>query len=664
MSWRDEILDEFQPDVARVTLAADPDGLLLEEGILRGIEERGFYLIPFEDPIAFRYAYESRFRSHWDRGESTELVVVLRSPASDLRTLPHDLLQAGRTLSFRLADLFPKLSLPVVEELDPSDLHSLYDAQARHHLARPLSVKHTRTFVLRHVFKVAPETIRTESDLLGFLMERHYKGLRVSPSLDEHLIAGLKKNPEFEDWPLDVVVPDRDSFLRFLQERWPIFLDGAGKGRVGGERQAHYALQVPGQEDLPFDHSDVRVYLDNYFLEGLLEPVSHPRSDELEDTWASAGIRRDPDDDLRRRWDGLVDAVASNIPEPAAGHRAWQAFAARWARLIALRWESEQGLDAERLDRFKSLQSTIDEVFLGWVGEHYGTLHNQPPDPPVMIHHVPRMLARRLADSGGKIALVLVDGLSLDQWTVAQQGLDEQDLETRVQEDVVFAWVPTVTPVSRQACFAGRPPLYFPRTITRTSHEPKLWTRFWVGQGLAPEEVAYAKSIRRSSDLGRVEELLSRPRTRAVGLVVDQVDRISHGMELGTSGMHNQVRQWVETGVLAKLLTLLLEHGFEVFLTSDHGNVEARGIGRPSEGAVADVRGERVRVFPNTSLRDRIQGEFPGAIAWPPVGLPDSYFPLLAPGRSAFVPEGDVVVGHGGITVEEVLVPLIQFEAK
>jgi hypothetical protein len=40
-SWRDQILQEFTPQVARLTLVADPDGLLLEEGMLEGIHERG-----------------------------------------------------------------------------------------------------------------------------------------------------------------------------------------------------------------------------------------------------------------------------------------------------------------------------------------------------------------------------------------------------------------------------------------------------------------------------------------------------------------------------------------------------------------------------------------------------------------------------------------------
>jgi hypothetical protein len=66
------------------TLVADPDGLLLEEGILEGVRELGSDLMPFEDHIAFRYAYESKFRSCWDQGEHTDLVVILRTQASDL----------------------------------------------------------------------------------------------------------------------------------------------------------------------------------------------------------------------------------------------------------------------------------------------------------------------------------------------------------------------------------------------------------------------------------------------------------------------------------------------------------------------------------------------------------------------------------------------------
>ena len=66
--WRDTILKNFQKHIARLTLVADPDGLLTEERMLSAIKDRGFDLIPFDDPVAFRFAYESQYRSLWDQG--------------------------------------------------------------------------------------------------------------------------------------------------------------------------------------------------------------------------------------------------------------------------------------------------------------------------------------------------------------------------------------------------------------------------------------------------------------------------------------------------------------------------------------------------------------------------------------------------------------------
>ena len=137
-----------------------------------------------------------------------------------------------------------------------------------------------------------------------------------------------------------------------------------------------------------------------------------------------------------------------------------------------------------------------------------------------------------------------------------------------------------------------------------------------------------------------------------------------HGMELGAVGMHNQVRLWAGQPHLVALLDLLLESGFRVYLTSDHGNIEAAGCGRPSEGAVADLRGERVRVYRDATLRRSVHNLFPAARDWPPIGLPDNYLPLLAPDRMAFVREDQRIVGHGGACIEELIVPLVRIERQ
>ena len=662
-SWRDQILKEFTPKVARLTLVADPDGLLLEEGILEGIRERGFELIPFEDHVAFRYAYETKFRSRWDKGEQTDLVVALRSGASDLGSLPYDLLQAGRRLSFNLGEIFPNLSYPVIAALDRGDLEALFDSQKRH-APGVLGDNATKEFVLRHVFEIAPELIRKPSDLLRVLLRRHYREQRIPTILDERFIQVLRQNDGFEGWPLDSIIPDRETFFAFLQERWPIFLDRSAKkdGLEISDKREAYGLEFSGPSDLPFDHDDIRVYIDNLFLEGLLQAVSHERADSLSKTWLAIGIRIDEQADRTRRVNRLLDNIASTIPKEDTRHDDWFHFAKTWAELMALFLEPDAGLPEPAHQRIQSLQTKIDAVFVTWLKKRYAGLFNLPPIPPVMLHHIPRFLARYIGNAKeNRVAFILVDGLSLDQWIVIRKALTKKHQRYRFRENAVFAWIPTITSVSRQAAFAGRLPIYYPNSIHTTNKESALWTQFWADQGLTQHEVIYAKGLGDGS-LNNMEELITNPKIRVAGLIIDKVDKIMHGMELGAMGMHNQIRQWALQPFMTNLIDLLLNNGYRIYLTSDHGNVEAVGCGRPAEGAVADLRGERVRIYSDSILRGQIKDRFPDALEWPTVGLPENYLPLIAPGRSAFVRETERLVGHGGISLEEVVVPLVQIE--
>jgi len=662
-SWRDQILKEFPPKVAPLTLVADPDGLLLEEGILEGVRERGFELMPFEDHIAFRYAYESKFRSHWDRGEHTDQCVVLRSQASDLGGLPDDLLQAGRKLSFNLGDVFPNLSYPVIAALDRGDLDALYEAQRRHAPGR-LGDNATKEFILLHVFEIVPELIKQPSDLLRVLLRRHYRGQSIPKMLDERFIQLLRQSAQFDDWPLETLVTDREAFFSFLQERWPIFLDReAAKGiNVVGEGKKSYRLTFEGPVDLPFDHDDIRVYIDNLFVEGLLHSVPHDHADALSKTWVGIGIRTAPVEDRSRRLDKLMESLQASFPDEDAKYTEWFRFARGWSELVLLINEQPDSLVDEVNERAKRLQSQTDDCFTAWLFNRYAGLINLPPVPPAMLHHIPRFLARHIEDDPhAKVALIVVDGLSMDQWLVVRNTIYSCYPNFRFRERAVFAWIPSLTSVSRQAIFAGKTPILFPSCIQTTNKEAALWRQFWSDHGLKPNEIVFIKGLGDGS-LDSVSEALSHPRTRIAGLVVDKVDKIMHGMELGTAGMHNQVSQWAKQPYLLNLLNLLLDNGFQVYLTSDHGNIEAEGCGRPSEGAVADLPGERVRIYPDQALRSRVKEHFPSALEWDPIGLPDDYLALMAPARQAFVQEGQHIVCHGGSSIEELIVPLVNIE--
>ncbi|MGO8746117.1 MAG: BREX-3 system phosphatase PglZ [Thermoguttaceae bacterium] len=663
-SWRDQILREFTPNVARLTLVADPDGLLLEEGMLEGIRQRGFELIPFDDAIAFRYAYESKFRSRWDQGEQADLVVVLRCELNDLGSLPYDLLQAGRKLSFNLGDIFPNLSYPVVTALDRGDLDALYEAQNRHAPGQ-LGDNATKEFLLRHVFEIAPELIKEPSDLLRALLRRHYRGQRIPAVLDARFIQLLRQSPAFDDWPLEALASDREAFLGFLHERWPIFLDGL---LAGGESSSHKGppacgLSIAGPADLPFGHPDIRVYMDNLFLEGLLRPVPHEHAATLAKSWVNIGIRTNPAEDQSRRLARLMDGLSKSIPAGEAKHTDWFHFARGWAEMVVLSNEQDALSCEGTVQSVKCLQVRVDVAFAAWLSKRYAGLVNLPPAPPVMLHHVPRFLARQMDDCRAKIALILMDGLSLDQWLVVREVLSAQQPRYVFREYSVFAWIPSVTAVSRQAAFAGKPPIFFPNSIQTNDREQALWRQFWADHGLLPNEVLYARGLGDGS-IENISEAISHPKVRIAGLIIDKIDKIMHGMELGNAGMHSQVRQWTKLPYFRTMIDLLLTRGFRIYLTSDHGNVEATGCGRPAEGAIADLRGERVRIYPDEILRSKVKQMFPTALEWEPVGLPEGYLPLIASGRQAFVGKGDCIVSHGGISVEEIIVPFVEIERR
>ena len=56
-----------------------------------------------------------------------------------------------------------------------------------------------------------------------------------------------------------------------------------------------------------------------------------------------------------------------------------------------------------------------------------------------MLHHIPRFLARELSQSEKtRVALLLVDGLALDQWVVMREVLGSQCPDLRFHDDGCF----------------------------------------------------------------------------------------------------------------------------------------------------------------------------------------------------------------------------------
>ncbi|HHV24636.1 MAG TPA: BREX-3 system phosphatase PglZ [Methanosarcina sp.] len=519
----------------------------------------------------------------------------------------------------------------------------------------------SKGFILRHVFGIELEHIGNVVELLRALLRLHYNKITIPELLSDRLVQMLKQRGVFHEWPLEEIVPDEKAFFAFLQERWPVFLDSLSPKEAYG-KSSDTDFKYPGPDVLPFDHQDIRVYIDNLFVEGKLTPVQKPEINIEANSWIRSGIAETKAEYDDLRINRLIMLIEKDSPNRDSRYSDWLEFAMKWAELEAL---IHQDYQAKEWEQTQEIGINLNNAFAEWLNDYYEGLANLPSMNLAMLHHVPRMLERELEDEPGKgVALIVVDGLSLEQWITIRQVLLEQDQSLIMRESATFAWIPTITSVSRQAIFAGNIPYYYPSSINTTNKESSLWRQFWEGNGLSRLDIGYKKGLGDGDIVKAIDDTLNPGRTKVLGLVIDKVDKIMHGMHLGAVGMHNQIRLWCQEGSLNSLIGYLLDQDYQVWLTSDHGNIECYGKGKPSEGAIAETRGERVRVYPTPELRDSVASSFTFARKWEPIGLPKDYFPLVAGGSSAFINKGEKIVSHGGISIEEVIVPLVKFERK
>ena len=319
-------------------------------------------------------------------------------------------------------------------------------------------------------------------------------------------------------------------------------------------------------------------------------------------------------------WGQTRSAIASQASPPSSTESAWEV----WRRL--------------------------DEHFLEWLRRSYGTTLLSASSTPRAVHQIAPYLARRV-DEGAKIVLLVIDGLGFAQW---QQLRNTAGLKV-VQATGCLAMIPTLTTISRQAIFAGTLPIDFADTITTTAAEPRRWQSFWNEHGLAAREVSFARTL--GSDPSEVPAIVG----RAVAVVVNAVDELLHAAEvLGDRQVASGVDLWARAGFLRTLVERASAGGYEIWVTSDHGNLPAVPGHVLREGlAVSDAAGTRVRLYANEVLRAQ-SASF--GVAWDPPGYPrGTRCPLFATGRSGFFGSG-TRVSHGGLSIDEVIVPFAQVD--
>lgn len=659
--WIDRILHGFTADLERLWIAVDPDDVLLDERLLSVLRERGFELLPFDDSVAFRAEYESRYREAWDLGQDGPYsALILQSRATTAGEVPWDYASRARWVRLSLADLFSKLSYTVVRQIEPGHYDVLYAAQERH-AAQSLGESLTKDFILTHVFGFSPHLISRSEDFWRALLRLHYRDMALPTVLGDYVAEVLRDVAEFQALPVSELFCSKATLLRVVQNDWYRYLSGRGVPvSKAGEPLAPSAYATA---HLPFDHPDVRTTVDSMFIDGLLQPVVAFGALPILPDWAKLGVVQDPSERARLVKEAIRSLLLT-LPQPDCLNREWMGAARRLGELL-FRFHALDSASADGVrDSVAELRTAIDDSLRQWIRSHYADLPSLPvSNGPVLVHHIPRYLASQRSKGEDRIALVVFDGLAIDQWVQIREDLSKRVSTIAFDESACFAWLPTLTSVSRQAIFAGLKPREFADTIDSTAAEPSHWLRFWQDHGLRPHEVFFRKGMKRNEQLAELGTALSDRETKIAGIVVDTVDGFVHGAELGKRGIAAQIENWCESGFVESLLVLLMQRGFHVYMTADHGNVEARGQGRPKQSVAAETKGERVRIYRSELLAVDAAASHPNTDRLEIAGLPSGYLPLFAGEGTAFIPQGEQAVVHGGISIEELLVPFIKVVA-
>lgn len=333
----------------------------------------------------------------------------------------------------------------------------------------------------------------------------------------------------------------------------------------------------------------------------------------------------------------LVDEIHNLLCERLR-YADWFVIAEKWAKVRMMVDGGHADMD------IKGLAADIDQSFKTWLMDNYRYLSaSYSTHAPVMVYKI----ADFIRAYSGKAALIMVDGMSVEDWFIfaAHAG----DFKYDVEMGYSFAFIPTITSISRQSIFSGQLPINHHAPFS-LAHEEKQWRQFWLDNGFKDAEIFFGRGI-------NVDVPAS---TKIAGIIINTLDDIMHGQIQGQEGMYRDIASWASRGELQGLIQRLLAQGFQVYITSDHGNIEAVGQGRPpSEGVLTEITGLRARIYQDFAQTDKLKANF-RVMEYPGIYLPKEYRYILCDGYSAFAAEGENAVCHGGMTIEEVIVPFIE----
>ena len=306
-------------------------------------------------------------------------------------------------------------------------------------------------------------------------------------------------------------------------------------------------------------------------------------------------------------------------------------------------------------------------------------------DGPIMSHNILDKYVAPLLKNREKVYFIVIDCFRLDHWLAIEPQLDNL---FKVERNYYYSLLPTATPFSRNALFAGLlpgeianifPDIWDAKASEETgmnSHEPELLDMYLARKGIRLDRKPHYEKIL-TTDFARnfLKKMGNLRENRMISIVYNFIDLLSHQMSENDilqeiapdeAAFRSLTKTWFNHSVLLEILQAIAAEGATVVMTTDHGSItgERAAIVRGDRTTSTNVRykyGKNLRCEPSeVFLVDK-----PAEYGLPSFGLgtnylfaKEDYYLIYRNKYRQFDKLYQNTLQHGGISLEEMVLPV------